>query len=133
MLHGFGSIPVPFGEAAAGSSYEHFTEYFLLGTVGTFVFEVFKLWQYYGTLPMRKWKKLPRSPKYWLLLSAMFAASGFSAWLICAQVQNASPVQVVTAGLAAPTLLRQFLAARTANRSTKLGDDDDLTASDLLR
>ena len=92
-----------------------------------------KLWEYYGALPHKKWKALPSSAQYWLLVIGMLLASGFFSWVICEQSPSSTAIQVATAGIAARSLIRQFLAAKTSNRSTKLGDEDTLTMSDLLR
>ena len=113
----------------------HHPEYFLLGAAGALSLEILKLYELRARLSLKKYRMLWRSWLFWLVVIGMLASSGFVAWAMFADAEDATVWHVVMTGMAARSIVREIGAARTAARPTTLSaaEDDRVALSDVFR
>jgi hypothetical protein len=115
-------------------SYEHFLEYFLLGSAGAACAEVLKVYELRGKLSLKKYQNALRSPLFWAVTIGMLIASGFIAWAANSLTQL-SPLQVVLSGIGARALIRAPAEAHIANPKASLGsaNEDEFLLKDIFK
>lgn len=111
---------------------QNFIAYFLLGACGALASELLKLYELRGRLSTVKYVKLAHSPLFWVVSTGMILSSGFIAWAVNSGVPNATPLQVVLAGIGARGLVRGIGETGTANAPDNLGEDR-ITLRDILQ
>ena len=99
-------------------------EYLLLGGLGAVAAEVLKLYERKAVLASVRFRKMLKSPIYWVLFVLMVLASGFIAWA----AHTGSMVQawaVVLSGIGASALIRA--PPQVAAKKTMLGPGSTLS------
>ncbi|KAA3658015.1 MAG: hypothetical protein DWQ04_26395 [Chloroflexi bacterium] len=112
--------------------FSDFPVLFILGFGGAAALELLKLYDYRGKLTKKKYNKLMKSFSFWVVVLGMLVASGFIAWAFHAGSQDLRIWNVVMTGMAARSIVREAVSAQVVNASTKLGDQDSITAKDIF-
>lgn len=107
--------------------YQHFVEYFLVGSAGAAAAELIKLYELRGKWSSVKFKSAVRSPLFWAIVAGMLAASGFIAWSANA-ASVVAPWQLVLSGVGARALIRAPAELSAANQRMRLGSKDPRNA-----
>lgn len=108
----------------------------LIGAAGAAAFEALKLWELQGKLEARKFRRLMWSFVFWGPFLMMVLASGFFAWAYWAG-KTATPWDLVIAGIAARSLIRESIATAFAHAKPEetLGQptESDVSLRDVFR
>ncbi len=113
-------------------------QYFAVGGLGAASLEVVRLYESYGKLSEKKFKKQFSSKVYWILTILLVAVSGIVAWVFFeSRVSSVSAWELFSTGVASRSIIRGILAGKMANHRT-LGAksnshiEDNLTLKDLV-
>ncbi len=102
-----------------------FVEYAAVGCAGAASLELIKAYELRGKLHLATYRRLIRSPLFWLAKAGMIFASGFITWAYYAGGElRPTPWQLAIAGAACRSLVRGAIEARVANERTTLGEQN---------
>jgi hypothetical protein len=118
---------------AASISFDKFWPYFAIGAMGAASLELLKLYEYRGHLGTAKVKKLLASPLFWAVVVGMLGASGFLAWAMYANSNDASILHIAAAGAAVRSLIRQGGGATVANQGKVTLGEQGITLAEIFR
>jgi hypothetical protein len=99
-------------------------EYILIGSLGGLTLELLQLHIYRGRLTQKKYKALMSSLTFWLCNTGLILGAGLLAWGLNVDHNNPPIVNIFMTGIAARSVIRELLTAKTVNEPTKLGDSD---------
>lgn len=95
---------------------------FGIGLLGGFCLQFISLYKKYGQEPEDVFKKLLKSPVYWVFSIGMILVSGIVAWVLYSDAVQTSKIAVFTSGVAARSILEGVISGVVQNSSTVAGD-----------
>lgn len=95
--------------------------HYLSPFLGAVLFEAVHWFRIREKLDLPKYRKLLRSPAYWVITAVAVLLGGLGALVYFGD--RLSPGELLVAGAAFPTLLKKLVAAFTDKQATVLGDE----------
>lgn len=113
-------------------NFSNFGELFLLGVFGSFVMEIFKLYELRGKLHFKKYQKIYKSFLFWVVSLLFLLTTGLLTWVIYESKTNIEAWQVVLTGMGLSSINKKILESFASQKTLDAGCDEDITLRDII-
>jgi len=112
----------------------NFWELFLLGVLGSFSMEVFKVYELRGKLHYKKYQNLYKSRLFWIVSILFVIISGLLSYVMHQNETEIEAWQVVVTGMGISAVIKKVLESINAQKDLDAGEIDhqEIRFNDLL-